>query len=459
MAEKKKNWWEEIRNAFKPMEGDVGKESQIAMGLPATVRSSTNMNLTGATNPSATQLGGYTNSGIARIGGAMGGTGSTGQFTGLGGYRPPTQEAANTLATTLGTNTKIVPTTTTETVTETETPTTNAAFTPLFSAEDVLKKQTDLANQVRKYQDLVATNASEEQKRALAQQIRRSELAFQQARQQISEQDFMQQRALMQGAQARGLGGSGLEQLGRTQARMQTGQQLNQLSQQYGDQLQGYLNTQLGIESKLANALAGNALTEMGNINEAELTALDTQWKQMQQNWTIEDRQKFDNEQTATNYIKLYQDLKAAGDNVEDRNALLKTYGDQNLLSKEMITEIENLAVAPAALSAGENMSSVTSNLRGLLRQTGIEAAREKESYDQAMANDEGDGRLSMLTTGSTRLYFPNDTALLAYVKTLYTSRENSNKISIVIEGGKVVYKTPDGTRYNTYNKASDALR
>jgi hypothetical protein len=239
---------------------------------------------------------------------------------------------------------------------------------------------------------------------------------------------------------------------------MQTGQQLNQLSQQYGDQLQTYLNTQLGIESKLANALAGNALTEMGNINEAELTALDTQWKQMQQNWTIEDREKFDNEQTATNFLQLYQDLKEAGDNVNDREALIKTYTDQGLLPPEMITEIKNLAVSPSARAAGDASSTAVA-FSGVVRPADTAGAAERESYMQAMANDEGDGRLSMLQTGSTKLYFPNDTALLAHVKNLYSSRENSNRISIAIEGGKVVYKTPDGTRYNTYNKASDALR
>ena len=51
---------------------------------------------------------------------------------------------------------------------------------------------------------------------------------------------MMQERALLQGAQQRGLGGSGLEQLGRTQQRMAVGQNLNQLSQQYGDQTQQF---------------------------------------------------------------------------------------------------------------------------------------------------------------------------------------------------------------------------
>jgi len=331
--------------------------------------------------------------------------------------------------------------------------TTDKPFTPLFSAEQMLKTRTSLANDLKAYQDLVATNASDEQKRALADKIRKTERSYQQALQQISEQDFMQQRALMQGAQARGLGGSGLEQLGRTQARMQTGQQLNQLSQQYGDQLQGYLNTQLGIEEKLATALAGNALTQMGNINEAEIEALNLQWTQEQQRWSREDRAKFDTDQGAAHYLDLFTKLKEAGDNAQDRDALKEAYS--KLLPPATIEKLFGMTGPVGSGAAGDVV--------GKVQQTGDRysvptSASEKADYNAAMAQDEGDGRLSMLKVGNTKRYFPNDDALVLHVKNLYANRENSDKIQIVVRGSGVKYVTPDGKEFDTYNNASNAI-
>ena len=334
----------------------------------------------------------------------------------------------------------------TEVGTETKKP-----YTPLFSPTELLNRQTDLASQLRTYQDQLANTQSAADRRALAQNIRKTELAFQQARQQISEQDFMQQRALMQGAQSRGLGGSGLEQLGRTQARMQTGQQLNQLSQQYGDQLQGYLNTQLGIEENLANDLSGNALTELGNINEAELNALNQQWTQQQQAWTIEEREKFDNQETAQSFIDLYQSLKEVGDNAADRVALREAYKDK--LPQETIDELFDMSGTD--LSMGETSSKVASNIKGF----GFASAADRQKITEAKAKDtDGDGKLSRLRTGNTNLYFSNDKELLVYVKNLYTNRENSDKINVKIVNGKIVYVTPDNKTFTTYNKASNAL-
>jgi hypothetical protein len=332
-------------------------------------------------------------------------------------------------------------------------------FTPLFSAEQMLKTRTSLANDLKAYQDLVATNASDEQKRALADKIRKTERSYQQALQQISEQDFMQQRALTQGAQARGLGGSGLEQLGRTQARMQTGQQLNQLSQQYGDQLQGYLNTQLGIEEKLSTALAGNALTQMGNINEAEIEALNLQWTQEQQNWSLEDRAKFDNDQTAAHYLDLFTKLKEAGDNAQDRDALKESYS--KLLPPTTIEKLFGMT-SPLSSGAGGDTVGTVQQTPGD-RYTNPTNSVEQADYDAAMAQDEGDGRLSMLKIGNTKRYFPNDDALILHVKNLYANRENSDKIRIVVSssffgGSGVRYVTPDGKEFNTYNEASNAI-
>jgi hypothetical protein len=391
-------------------------------------------------NTKATKTAGTGVAGPAK----MGVMGPTGQTTGM--YSATAEQRQNYLDS-LKTSTEPTQTSEEEKDIVTTEEDGTASTTPLFSSQDLLKSRTDLANQLREYQDAVARNASDEQKRSLADKVRKTERAYQQGLQQISEQDFMQQRALTQGAQARGLGGSGLEQLGRTQARMQTGQQLNQLSQNYGDQLQGYLNTQLGIEEKLATALSGNALTEMGNINEAEIESLNLQWTQEQQNWSREDRAKFDTEQGAAHFADLFAALKGAGEDAQQRGILKETYS--KLLPPATVDRLMGMTSSGAA---GDTAGKVT--------QTGMAPsnAAEREDFAAAMAKDEGDGQLSMLKVGNSKRYFPNDDALVLHVKNLYANRENADNIQIVVKGGGVRYVTPDGQEFDTYNKASNAI-
>jgi hypothetical protein len=117
------------------------------------------------------------------------------------------------------------------------------------------------ADATRTAQKQAAENTYKAQLAQAQEQGRLNRLASQTARQQISEQDFMQQRALMQGAQSRGLGGSGLEQLGRTQARMSTGQQLNQLAQQ-----------EIAANTELRNYLGQKSAERETGLSNAEAT-------------------------------------------------------------------------------------------------------------------------------------------------------------------------------------------
>jgi hypothetical protein len=114
----------------------------------------------------------------------------------------------------------------------------------------------DAAEATRLAQQTAAQNTYEAQMRNAQTAARENQMAVRQAREQIAEQSFEQQRALTQGAQSRGLGGSGIEQLARTQQRMGTGRNINQLAQQEmlgNEKLMNYVSE---VETKKGEKLA-----------------------------------------------------------------------------------------------------------------------------------------------------------------------------------------------------------
>jgi hypothetical protein len=114
----------------------------------------------------------------------------------------------------------------------------------------------DAAEATRLAQQTAAQNTYEAQMRSAQTAARENQMAVRQAREQIAEQSFEQQRALTQGAQSRGLGGSGIEQLARTQQRMGTGRNINQLAQQEmlgNEKLMNYVSE---VETKKGEKLA-----------------------------------------------------------------------------------------------------------------------------------------------------------------------------------------------------------
>lgn len=241
-------WWEKFLKAPTPEQNQ-----------PSIVRG-----MTGATSG----LGGYNpvtgQTMVSQRAPGMGATTPSGQFTGLGGFKPTAQQTPN-LTTALQGGT-VTPTAPVPTTTETSTTGTGINFNALFA--NYLQQGMDATAAARTASQQVAENTYQAQLAAGRTQAERNRLATQAARQQISEQDFLQQRALMQGAAARGLGGSGVEQLARTQARMQTGQNVNQLAQQEqlaNQELRDYVAQ---VEAKRGEALTNSELNyKQGLLN------------------------------------------------------------------------------------------------------------------------------------------------------------------------------------------------
>jgi hypothetical protein len=367
--------------------------------------------------------------------------GGTGAATGLGGLPAGTNLATIRDATTTSVDAGQM--------SDTSVDATESGYKPLFTAQELMDKENTLYSQLRQFQELTARNASEAQRRTLSDAIRKTQRDYNEARGAIMETGMVQDRQLLQAAEQRGLGGSGLEQLGRTQQRMATGENINQLSQQYGDQLQGYLNAELGIEQNLAEALSKSALDETINVTTAMAKAMDNVWSEWQRNETVKGIADDKLKENATLFLEYVTALTNAGEDAALKEQIRTSY--RGLVPEDLFVKGENLA-GNKALGDVARKASV---------QTGAPAganADEQARFAAAMAQDEGDGRVSMLKTGSTTLYFPNDDGLILHVRSLYSGRENANRIQISVKGGKVVYTTDQGQEFTTYNQASNSL-
>jgi hypothetical protein len=371
----------------------------------------------------------------------MGVQGGTGAATGLGGLPAGTNLATIRDATTTSVDAGQM--------SDTSVDATEPGYKPLFTAQELMDKENTLYSQLRQFQELTARNASESQRRALSDAIRKTQRDYNEARGAIMETGMVQDRQLLQASQQRGLGASGLEQLGRTQQRMAMGENINQLSQQYGDQLQGYLNAELGIEQNLAEALSKSALDETINVTTAMAKAMDNVWSEWQRNETVKGVADDKLKENATLFLEYVTALTNAGEDAALKEQIRTSY--RGLVPEDLFVKGENLA-GNKALGDVARKASVESGVRGGAN------AEEQARFAAAMAQDEGDGRVSMLKTGSTTMYFPNDDGLILHVRSLYSGRENANRIQIAVKGGKVVYTTDQGQEFTTYNQASNSL-
>ena len=207
----------------------------------------------------------------------------------------------------------------------------------------MFKQQQTLAQQIKDYQTSVATNAAKAQRDALATEIQKNQRLYQQSRQQIGEDAFTRDRGLLQSAQQRGLGGSGIEQLAKTQQRMQTGQQISGLTQDETTKNQQARQASFNIEESLRNAFSQAALQQQGALtaaqqqlitgqareletalklqdrdvatqtrinNEARKAATDL-WTETTRQWDTEDRARYLNAQNANNTIALVSGISS----------------------------------------------------------------------------------------------------------------------------------------------------
>jgi hypothetical protein len=255
--------------------------------------------------------------------------------------------------------------TTGQNITPSTSPTPTAGQMPTdMTSGGLFKQQQTLSQQIKDFQTSAASGAAKAQRDALATEINKNNLLYQQARQQIGEDAFTRDRALLQGAEQRGLGGSGIERLAQTQQRMQTGRQISGLTQDQATKNQQARQASFSIEENLRNTLSQSALQQQGALtaaqqqlitgqareletalklqdrdvatqtrinNEARQAAIDL-WKKTTDQWDIEDRASFVNTQNANKTIGLVSAITAyraqqvsEGKTIPDNDPIIKS--------------------------------------------------------------------------------------------------------------------------------------
>ena len=327
-------------------------------------------------------------------------------------------------------------------------------ITPVDPYEDLYAKEKKLADDYQAYQDALSRGASQQSLLELRTQARKDALAFQEAGRQISEKDFFRQRQLMQGAQSRGLGGSGLEQLAQTQSRMATGQQISSLTQAQAESGKEARSEAELIKERLTNALKGSQLQrDMGTLAAEE---------------KLLGRQDATNAQNDAAFQALLGGLAAA--TTEEDIKLLETYYKgrlpDDLIAQATASARTRLGVSttlpPAATTPVTGQTTLFGQPAGVLSRSTLSPEQRNDpklqaafAADAADPND-NDGQIVALRLGEGFEYFANDKAAEVFITNYYKNMEQSDKIVIKVNRGIPSFKLakyPDSS-FKTYNEA-----
>lgn len=146
--------------------------------------------------------------------------------------------------------------------------------------KDMVDSQKTLANQVRDTQRQQAQSAFDQGQRGIQEQLRQNRLNQQKNRQQLSEQSYLAQRQNQQGATSRGLGSSGLRDLGALQNQIQQGRAVNEITQMDSAVQREALATKLGLNENLMNAMNTAESQYLQSEIEADRFGLDQKYRE-----------------------------------------------------------------------------------------------------------------------------------------------------------------------------------
>lgn len=290
---------------------------------------------------------------------------------------------------------------------------------------------------------LSAEQARKKEEQRLADLARRQQLAYQQGRQAISEQQFEQERALLQGAAARGLGGSGLQQLAQVQQRMASGRQISSLAQQeamgtqnVSEQLSLAQQAEAAAISKAKAQQAGTEYKLAGELYAGETEAeryANTQAQQEQARITEEQRYNEAVQSQAFNgVLSLINDkrdpsvIKAALDDVKGR------------VSEEQYNSL--VEASGISLVVGDLVESVYKSRWGSGNRTFVETKADGTKAVNKNVNTPGEA--------------------MDMIRSKYTGAEGFEQIAVMFDpnafglGVDYVFTTKDGQKFRNYKDA-----
>lgn len=216
--------------------------------------------------------------------------------------------------------------------------------------QDIVNNQKKLAEQVKMYAQQQAASAYNQGQRSLQEQLRQQRMNMQQSRSQLSEQAFLANRSIQQGAQARGLGSSGLKDLSVVQSQLAQGKAVSNLEAENAGVQRAAMSARLGLEESLKNARTGAEVQYAQDNLNADRTAMEMQ-------------------QRDRDLMLQLMDMAGAGASADTIKAYADILGlDLNSQIGENGTLQEQLnAIAPSVdLEGSADFSAITGNNEGL---------------------------------------------------------------------------------------------
>jgi len=124
-----------------------------------------------------------------------------------------------------------------------------------LKAEEMIQRQQTLAEQLKTSAQQQAQSQYRQGNRTLMEQLRSGRAETAKSRSQLSEQSYLANRGIQQGATSRGLGSSGMKDLSLLQSQLNQGQGVNQIQQQAEGLRRTGMMAQLGMQDNLTNQL------------------------------------------------------------------------------------------------------------------------------------------------------------------------------------------------------------
>jgi hypothetical protein len=316
------------------------------------------------------------------------------------------------------------------------------------SPYNLIQQRQSLSEQLKRESQRQAQQTAQGSRQQLSDMVRQQQMNVNMSRQQLGEQGFQTQRAIEQGAAARGLGGSGLQNLSLVQSQLAQGRAVSDVEAQNRGVMTQAMREGRAIDQDLANKL-----------RQADLTF---------------NQQQVDEGQRLQEQIMALYEAGVAGASQAEIQQLAAMLGvDTNMLSDQQRQAIESTGLVDELggldLGLGQSGISRFASSLGLVGATvGVGRLFDKDfgyAFDTELANPNYDpiGKTASYnyTIAGQKLGFTNAGDVAYYIKnTVYKDKPyiQNMQVRVNTRTGKVEF-VAGGKGYSTYNQAEAALR
>ncbi len=321
------------------------------------------------------------------------------------------------------------------------------------SPYNLIQQRQSLSEQLKSESQRQAQQTAQGSRQQLSDMVRQQQMNVNMSRQQLGEQGFQTQRAIEQGAAARGLGGSGLQNLSLVQSQLAQGRAVSDVEAQNRGVMTQAMREGRAIDQDLSNRL-----------RQADLTF---------------NQQQVDEGQRLQEQIMALYEAGVAGASQAEIQQLAAMLGvDTNMLNDQQRQAIESTGVAD--IRGSQDLQNIQTtgffnalrNLPGTLGNTLARAFGEGFGYgsDTQVSGVDYDprqltGNQSLAqhdySIGGENYKFKNASDAAWYFKNVYYKDKpyiQQMQVWVETSTGKVKFRVGNQS-YNTYNQAEAALR